>query len=286
MIRQPIVDGQFYESNPDKLNNQIESCFKNSFGPGSLPFKTRDKNIIGVICPHAGYAFSGPCQAFSYKEIGESKIPDIYILFGLSHSGFNSCISTEDWQTPLGIVKTDKDFGQKLSDISGLPIDEVAHQNEHSIEVQLPFLQFINKTNNFKILAIIIGYDTNIEEVAQNIKKILDQTKKTCILIASSDFIHYGPNYGFMPFSDNIKENMYKLDKEAIEHIKKLNSNDFLDYIEKTQATICGKYPIAALIETSKLLGAKKAELLKYYTSGDVIGDYSNSVGYASVVVK
>ena len=286
MTRQPIVDGQFYESNPDKLNNQIESCFKNSFGPGSLPSKTRNKKIIGVICPHAGYSFSGPCQAFSYKEIGESKIPELYILFGLSHSGFNSCISTEDWQTPLGIVKTDKDFGQKLSDISGLPIDEVAHQNEHSIEVQLPFLQFVNKTNNFKILPIIIGYDTNIEEVAQNIKKILDQTKKTYILIASSDFTHYGINYGFMPFSDNIKENMYKLDKEAIEHIKKLNSDKFLDYIEKTQATICGKYPIAALIETSRLLGAKKAELLKYYTSGDIVKDYRNAVGYASIVVK
>ncbi|TKJ17296.1 AmmeMemoRadiSam system protein B [Candidatus Woesearchaeota archaeon B3_Woes] len=286
MTRQSIVDGQFYESDSDKLNNQIESCFKNRFGPGSLPSKTRDKNIIGVVCPHAGYAFSGPCQAFSYKEIGESKLPDVYILFGLSHSGFNSCISTKDWETPFGIVKTDKELGEKLSEMSGLPIDEVAHQNEHSIEVQLPFLQFVNKNNDFKILPIIISYDADLKKIAQYIKETLDQTKKTCILIASSDFTHYGLNYGFVPFSDNIKENMYKLDQGAIDFIEKLNSDKFLDYTEEKQATICGKHPIAALIETSKLLGAKKAELLKYYTSGDILKDYNSAVGYASIIIK
>ncbi len=286
MTRQPIVDGQFYESDPDKLNNQIESCFKNSFGPGSLPSKTRDKKVIGIVCPHAGYAFSGPCQAFSYKEVGESKIPDVYILLGLSHSGFNSCISTEDWETPLGIVKTDKELGEKISQVSGLPIDEVAHQNEHSIEVQLPFLQFVNKDHDFKILPIIISYDTDLQKIAQCIKETLNQTKKTSILIASSDFTHYGLNYGFVPFSDNTKENMYKLDQGAIDSITKLDANKFLDYTEKTKATICGKYPIASLIETSKLLGAKKAELLKYYTSGDILKDYNSAVGYASIIIK
>jgi len=280
-MRQPIVDGQFYESDSDELNNQIESCFKNSLGPKELPSKNRENKIIGVISPHAGYAYSGPCQAFSFKEIGEAKVPDLYIIFGISHSGFNSCISIQDWKTPLGIVKVDKEFGEKLS---SLPIDEVAHQNEHSIEVQLPFLQFVNKNENLKILPVLIGPDADIKKIAQDIADLLKQTKKTCILIASSDFTHYGANYGFTPFSENIKEELYKLDKKAIDFIIKLDSDDFLDYAEKT--TICGKYAIFALIETAKLLGVKKAELLKYYTSGDIVQDYKNSVGYVSIVFK
>jgi AmmeMemoRadiSam system protein B len=286
-MRQPIVDGQFYEANPKALIKQIESCFKDNLGPGSLPSKkSRKKNIIGVICPHAGYMFSGNCQAFSYKELAEAKAPELYILFGLSHNGFESCISIEDWKTPLGVLKNDREFGDLLSKISGLPIDELPHQNEHSIEVQLPFLQFVNKEKNFKILPIIISPDINLKEFAKNLKKVIDQTNKTAILIASSDFIHYGYNYGFAPFKDNIKENMCRLDSGAIEKIKNMDSEGFLSYIKKTGATICGQYPVAALIEAAKLLGAKKAELLKYYTSAEISGDYSNSVGYASVIIK
>ena len=285
-MREPIVEGQFYESDPDLLTKQIESCFKSGFGPGNLPSKERKNRIIGLICPHAGYMFSGPCQAFSYKEIAESKIPDLYILLGLSHNGFGSCISTEDWKTPFGIIKTDKKFGELLSKTSKLPIDEIPHQNEHSIEVQLPFLQYINKNEVFKILPIIISPDINIKDFAKQLEGTVLKTKKTVVIIASSDFTHYGYNYGFTPFSSNIKENMYKLDNQAIEQIKKLDSDGFLGYLEKTEATICGKYPIAALIEIVKLLGAKQTKLLKYYTSADVIGDYSNSVGYASVLIE
>lgn len=285
MTRQPIVDGQFYGSDKQELKKQIESCFKSNFGPGNLPSKERKNNLIGVISPHAGYVFSGPCQAFSYKKIAESKVPDIYILFGLSHSGFNSCISIEDWETPLGVVKTDKSFGKKLSEISNIPVDEVAHQNEHSIEVQLPFLQYINKAVEFKILPIIISPDINIKSFAEKISELLKKTKKTAGFIASSDFTHYGRTYGFVPFSSNIKENLFNLDKGAIERIKKLDSKEFFDYIDKTGATICGQYPIAALIESAKILGAEKAELLKYYSSGDIVKDYDNSVGYASIVV-
>jgi MEMO1 family protein len=283
-MRQSIVDGQFYESDEQALKQQIENCFKTNLGPGFLIDKERKKdNEIGLICPHAGYIFSGPCQAYSFKKIAESKIPDLYIMLGLSHSGFNSCISTQDWQTPLGIVDVDKKFGEELSKMSNVAIDEIPHQNEHSIEVQLPFLQYINLNQKFKILPIIIAPDINIKQFCIDIKKILDLNKKTCTFIASSDFTHYGNNYSFVPFSKNIKENLYKLDKGAIEYILKLDSNGFNEYIEKTGATICGRYPIIALIEILKLFGIKKGELLKYYTSADIVNDYSNAVGYASI---
>jgi MEMO1 family protein len=283
-MRESIVAGQFYESDPTNLKSQIESCFESVIGP-KLPSKKRNKKVIGVISPHAGYEYSGSCQAFSYKEIAESKIPKVYILFGLSHEGLKSSISGDDWETPLGKVNVDKELAKELSELAKIPIDEIPHQNEHSIEVQLPFLQFINK-KKFKILPIIISNDIDIKELAINIKRSLDRQKKSCILIASSDFTHIGPNYNFEPFHENISENQKSFDKVAIKHIEKLDSDGLNEYIDNTGATICGINPITLLIETAILLGAKKANLLKYYSSGDISGDYTNSVGYSAIKVE
>jgi len=287
-MRKPIVAGMFYADDFDKLSNQINDSFHSKFGPGALPVKKRTKEIFGIIAPHAGYQFSGPGAAWVYKEIAESRLADIYIILGLSHSGFSSCTSLEDWETPFGIVKVDKDFQRVFMANSGLKQSEDAHANEHSIEVQLPFLQFANKDylKQLRIAPIIVSEDVNYEEIAQSIAKTIEQTRKKAIIIASSDFTHYGVNYGFFPFSSDIKENMYKLDKEAIEEIKKLNADGFLEYIGNTGATICGKIPIATAIASCKLLGAKKAKLLNYYTSGDIVKDYSSAVGYGAISIE
>jgi AmmeMemoRadiSam system protein B len=285
MARKPVVAGMFYESEEEALKEQIKGCFLSNFGPGKLPEGKKEKTILGAIAPHAGYIYSGACAAHSYKEIAESKSPDLFILLGLSHSGYRSCISLEDWETPLGIVKNDNDFGKALMENTGLKQNEAAHRQEHSIEVQLPFLQFINK-NDIKIVPIIASPDVPYDELAKNIAKTIKQTnKKTCI-IASSDFTHYGINYGYFPFQNKVKDNLNALDNESIENIKELKALKFLDYTEKTGATICGKYPIAVMMETCRLLGGKKAKLLKYYTSGDVVNDYSSAVGYASIIVE
>lgn len=287
-MRKPIVSGMFYADNFDELSNQINDSFHSKFGPGALPVKKRDNEIFGVIAPHAGYPFSGPGAAWAYKEIAESKFADVYIMLGLSHSGFKSCVSLEDWETPFGTVKTDTEFARVLMANSGLKHDEKAHSQEHSIEVQLPFLQFANKDclNQIRICPIIVSEDNAYEEIAQSIKKTIEQTRKKAILIASSDFTHYGVNYGYFPFSDDIKENMYRLDNGAIEHIKKLDPEGFLSYINDTGATICGRTPIAVAIASCKLLGAKKAKLLNYYTSGDITKDYSSAVGYGAISIE
>ncbi len=287
MIRKPIVDGQFYAGSSDELEKQIKESFMHEKGPG-MPGKRGAKKILGVISPHAGYTFSGQAAACSFKQIAESEFPDLYIIFGLSHSGFDSCVSLEDWETPFGIVKTDIEFGKKLIEKSSLIEDEVAHSNEHSIEVQIPFLQFVSKDNSdrLRILPIIISEDINIKELAKNIKKTLKETGKKAVFIASSDFTHYGYSYRYVPFLKDIKENIYRLDKEAISFIQKRDADKFLQFCAQKQATICGKCPIAALIEVCSLLGAKKAELLQYYTSGDISNDYSTAVGYCALVVK
>jgi AmmeMemoRadiSam system protein B len=286
MVRKPTVAGQFYKEDPAELNEEIKQCFKK--GPGALKEKKRGKEIKAIISPHAGYFFSGKGAAWCFKELAESKIPDIYIMIGLSHRGHRSCISMEDWETPLGIVKTDKDFGQLLLKNSKLRQDEKAHAEEHSIEVELPFLQYINKgmMDKIKILPIVVSPDFSYIEIARNIKNAIDLSKKKVIIITSSDFTHYGINYGYMPFTADAKENLYALDKKAIDFITSLNPAGFLTYIKKTGATICGQLPIAVTLELCILMGAKKSRLLNYYTSGDIISDYSSAVGYASIVFE
>ncbi|MDP7141234.1 MAG: AmmeMemoRadiSam system protein B [Candidatus Woesearchaeota archaeon] len=284
MIREPIVSGQFYPNSFDELDKQIKESFTSKFGPGELPVEGRTKNVVGIVSPHAGYTFSGAGAAWGFKEIAESKFPELFVILGLSHTGFNSCVTSQDFKTPFGLVKTDKEFIVSLTENSELEEDDEAHNQEHSIEVQIPFLQFVckNHLKELKIAPIIVSYDLDYKEIANAIMKTIG--KRSVCIIASSDFTHYGTNYRYTPFSSDIKENIYKLDKAAIDFITRMDAKGFLDYTDEKEATICGKHPIAVGIELCKLLGAKQGKLLKYYTSGDVINDYSSTVGYGSVV--
>ncbi len=286
MIRKPAVAGQFYEANFEKLEKQIKDCFLSKLGPAELPLKKREKNILGAICPHAGYAYSGPCASWAYKEIGESVFADLYILLGPNHTGLGKTSTLlEDFQTPFGVIKVDKEFGVALIKNSSLVESRPAHLHEHSIEVQLPFLQFVERDylKQLRFLPIVVNSDCNYKELAAAIKKTIEKTKKSVRIIASSDFTHYGSAYGYTPFSSNIKENITALDNKAVEFIKKLDAQGFLEYVKQTGATICGALPIAVLIEILKDK-AKKIRVLQHYNSGDVSGDYSNCVDYLSIV--
>ena len=277
-MRLPVVAGQFYPEDKEKLIDTIRACFLSKFGPEGLPGR-KIKSVKAVIVPHAGYFYSGPCAASAYKEIAESSNPDVFVLLGPSHSGFSSSISVQDWLTPLGVVRADKELGRRFSELSGIPVDSEAHKNEHSIEVQLPFLQFI--VDNPVILPIMIAENCDYKEVAEALRSALTESKKRAIIICSSDFTHFGKNYGFVPFKENVQEKMYELDKGAIEPILAQSPEDFLNYIDKTGATICGRWPIAVLLY---FLKKSDAQLLKYYTSADITdSDYDIAVGYASI---
>jgi hypothetical protein len=286
IVRRAVVAGQFYAAGLSSLNKQIKDCFMSKFGPKSFPSKIQNKKIIGAIAPHAGYAYSGPGAAYVYKELGESKQPDVYIILGPNHTGYGAQFSTyigDAWEIPYGNVKIDQEFGKALMQkFPELKDDKIAHSYEHDIEVQLPFLYYINK--NFKFLPIVVS-DVDYGYCKLFAEALSSLDKKICI-IASSDFTHYGRNYGYEPFSSKIKENIYELDKGAINYIEKLDTNGFLKYINKTRATICGYGAIAITIESCKKLGARRARLLNYYTSGDVTNNYSNAVGYASIIFE
>ena len=154
----------------------------------------------------------------------------------------------------------DKVFGKALVAGSRLAVDENAHAGEHSIEVQLPFLQFACR--EFKFLPVMVGHDMRYSEIAEWLIKAVAQTKKKAVFIASSDFTHYGPSYGYTLAGD-ARELLHKLDSEAIEAIKSIEPARFLGHVKKHDATICGTLPILALLSTIKSQ-AKQARLLKY----------------------
>lgn len=281
-MRNPLVAGQFYEADEEKLKQEIEKSFQD--GPG-LPSKDRNKKFIAGIAPHAGYLFSGKCASYLYKEIAESQIPDVYVILGTDHRHNDNKIriSIDDWETPLGIVNVDKELGQSLL-TREIIIDENSHKQEHSIEVQLPFLQYINKDKKFKILPIIFN-TADIELCKRLARRLLEPRMRKMAFIASSDFTHYGVNYGFIPFTKNIRENMIKLDRKFIDYILKLNSEEFMDKVVKTGTTICGMSAIATVTEIAKQMQCK-AKLLNYSTSGEISNDYNHCVGYASVLFE
>ncbi len=270
-MRKEFVKGQFYEAERDDLIEQIKECFLH--GPGEILGKKEVKKLYGLIAPHAGYVFSGQCQAHAYKKVVNSD-EKVFVIIGVNHRGSGNFISIEDWQTPLGKVEVDKDYVRKILDkCDFIKLSNEEHRYEHSIEVQLPFLQYVKK--DFKIVPIILSEYSIYKDLA----KVLDKG----LVIASSDFTHYGFSYSYVPFSSNIKENMYKLDRKAIDYILKLDSEGFLKFVKDNDATICGYAAILTVIEVAKLRGAKKGELLKYYTSGDIT-NYDTAVGYAGIV--
>jgi len=283
-MRFPIVIGSFYEKSFPALTKQIENCFYHKLGPGDLPAKRRNENLLGVIAPHAAYQFSGICQAWAYKEIAESTFPKTFIILGPNHIGIGPdiAVSAEKWETPIGEVRNNLKLAEELKKHPIIEIDEEPHLQEHSIEVQLPFLQYANRDNldKLRILPILIK-NINLE-TAKKLGEILSKTEDTTVIV-SSDFTHYGPTYSYTPFAYNIKENIKNLDTQAINLIKELNTENFLDFIQKTKATICGAAPIAVLLEYLKRKNCEQKNLLCYYTSGNMLKDHKNSVSYASM---
>lgn len=291
-MRKAIVAGSFYPADKNLLEKQIKQFFDKN---ASLEKKRKQENKPKeksriVISPHAGYVFSGLVSSESIFCLEEA---DVFVILGTNHTGVESgfAVSTQDFETPFGVVKNDTEFSSmlvknskgKIFNLGDTSRDKIAHQQEHSIEVQLPFLQYLFG-NNIKIVPVIIQLKKleNYTEFAGYLLNTAKKLKRKISIIASSDFTHFGTNYGFTPFSSNIKENLHKLDLDAIGEILKLNTSGFLDKASKT--TICGSAPIALSMEIAKQMSYKKAKLINYKNSADISEDYSNVVGYASII--
>ncbi len=272
-VRRPAVAGQFYPSHPETLRKTISECFLHSIGPQKLPPAEKSK-ILGLVCPHAGYIYSGPVAAHSYLALSGLN-PELIIIIGPNHYGIGSGVAVpaaKSWLTPLGEVPIARDAAKELVEASGIiDIDDISHMQEHSIEVQVPFLQFIF-SKPFRILPVsmLLQDQKTAEEVGQAIAKIVP--KWNAFVMASSDLTHYEPH-----------EVASKKDNQLIEVIQNLDIDAHYETLRKLDLSACGYGPIAAVMRASKMLGTSKGKLLQYATSGDAGGSRDSVVGYASI---
>ncbi len=280
--RPPAVAGQFYEADPEALKHRIGWCFKHPLGPGKLPKPSarRVKESKAFMVPHAGYVFSGPVAAHAYLRIAEEGKPETFVIIGPNHTGLGSPVAVYPegvWETPLGEVPVDADLASEVLRNSRFArADASAHDSEHSIEVQLPFLQYLFG-NTFAIVPIAMLYQTPkvAEDVANALVKAVDALRRDIIIITSSDMSHYEPH-----------EVAVRKDRMALDRILKLDPDGLYDVVLKKNITMCGVGPVMTALRASLAWGASSAELLKYATSGDVTGEKSWVVGYATVRIR
>jgi hypothetical protein len=278
-VRPFLTTGPWYPSDPVRLGQMLDDFLQRS------PVPAATGAIQGIISPHAGYEYSGLCAASAYRRLTPSQPIRRVILLGPSHHyGFyGACVSAfSAFATPLGRVPVDTKVCRSLSRKDLFKNDDLAMQNEHSLENQLPFLQKTLGNSGFKIVPILLGA-LRKEDFAVIAASIAPYCDDETLLVASSDMTHYGKNFSYTPFKDDIKKQLSDLDKGFIETIRKLDFENYWRYHEKTGITACGFIPIGVMI---KLLEKRKmsCSVTDYYKSGDLNNDYSSCVSYAALV--
>ncbi len=278
IARRPVVAGSFYPEDPAELRSLIRKSYKHPLGPGSLPpSKVAAEGVMACVCPHAGYIYSGPVAAHSFLWLSSLRRPELVVIFGPNHYGLGSGISTfreGAWATPLGNLQVDTEAAARIVELTGLvDYDPESQRREHSIEVQLPFLQEIY--TSFKFLPICLSFQDieTARELGRGVSRLLKG--RNAILIASSDLTHYEPAAVAREKDAALLETVMRLDVEA-----------FYGVLEARGVTACGYGAIATVMEASRLLGFGRGVLQKYATSGETTGDNDAVVGYPSVVFR
>jgi len=276
-VREPAVAGRFYPDSEAELSKKINNYLDKALIE-SLPGKP-----VAIISPHAGYQYSGAVAAYGYKAIKNHGYKRVIVLAPSHYSRYRgaSILDVDAYKTPLGLVKLNQGICNNL--INNPPFFGTfknAHKREHSLETQLPFLQVV-LGDDFELIPVLISR-LNSEEsdfIADKLRPLIDEDT---LIVVSSDFTHYGYGYDYVPFKKDVEANLRKLDYGAIERILALDFDGFFRYKRATGITACGFMPIALLM---KLLPSNvQGTMLKYETSGSIMGDFNSSVSYASIV--
>jgi len=273
-VREPVAAGRFYPGGAKELRGMIEKYLDQAKPELS-------GRPIALISPHAGYVYSGQAAAYGFKLLKGSGIKRVIVL-GLAHGyplRVASVPSYTAYRTPLGDVPVDAKLREALASFTRTV--DAADRGEHSIEVQLPFLQVV--LDDFTFLPVQVGQlpPDEADKLAAALQKLLDD--KTAIVV-SSDFTHYGANYDYFPASvrkNTVKEDLRKLDLKAAAFIEKLDYAGFETFLRETEDTICGANPIRVLLRA--LPKESQGKVLCYYTSGDIVNDWDSSVSYFSI---
>jgi MEMO1 family protein len=270
MIRPPAVSGRFYPSDKKKLAVEIEQ-----FTTAGQAEKKKVP-VLGCIVPHAGYMYSGHVAGAVYGAI---EIPDRCILLGPRHfpgGEAMAIISEGSWQTPFGDAQIDSDLAAQLK--QSCPLlreDRVAHQREHSLEVQIPFLQRLAPNLSFVPVVLATHRYPDLEALGHAVAQVIAAQKDPVLLIASTDMNHYE--------SDAITR---AKDRKAIDRVLALDPRGLYDIVNSEDISMCGYAATVAMLVAMRDLGATHAELVRYATSGDITGDRDEVVGYAGLIVK
>jgi MEMO1 family protein len=274
MERKPAVAGSFYPSDPEQLRHMIRQFMSLAEAEGHA-----GRQVISCVAPHAGYVYSGGVAAYAYNAIKHAKNlgkVDTFVVIGPNHTGrgYPISISNADaWITPLGKVANDREFAEAVAENDAITVDEEAHRFEHSVEVQLPFLQSV--VEKPRCIFVCMGdqsYDSGVT-LEKAVSRAANKLNRKVILIASSDFNHYE--------SANAAR---KKDIPAIKELESLNAKGFHNSIERNDDSACGYGPITVAALFAKEQGIKSGKLLKYANSGEITGDYNSVVAYASIV--
>lgn len=267
MIRLPAVSGRFYPSDEKKLALEIEKYTSSA----------NDKSFArGCVVPHAGYLYSGHVAGAVYSEI---EIPARCILLGPRHfpgGEAMAIISEGSWRTPFGDAQIDSELAAELK--RACPLlreDRVAHEREHSLEVQIPFLQQLAANLRFVPVVLATQRYQDLETLGHAVARVIAAHTEPVVLIASTDMNHYE--------SDAITRTK---DHKAIDRILALDPRGLYDMVRSEGITMCGYAATAAMLIAMRDLGAKDAELIRYATSGDITGDWDQVVGYAGIIIR
>ena len=266
MLREPVVAGQFYPASANLLKKEIA---------GYIDEGAEKTKAVGAVVPHAGYIYSGETAGAVYSRL---VLPATVILIGPNHTGHGEDYSIQvegSWRMPFGEVQIDSVLAREILESSRYFVkDDAAHEQEHSIEVQIPFLQYLRE--DIKIVPIILSHAG--VDVCKNLGKAVAAAisckRQDTLVIASSDMTHYES-------ASQAKEK----DEKAIHAIVNLDEEELINCIGKFHISMCGYVPSAVMLAACKKLGAKKAELVKYTNSGEKSGDSSQVVGYAGIII-
>ncbi len=269
-MRMPAVAGQFYQGTAEALRRQIENCYVHDLGPGALPEEAAAEELTGLVSPHAGLMYSGPVAAHGYRARGASGLKGrTAVIVGPNHTGIGSpiSVSVEDFKTPLGVAHVDSEVVEGLV-AAGIAEDPSAHVYEHSVEVQIPFLQHL--TADFKIVPIVMMAQ-DLQSARRLGRALRELPQEDLVYIASTDLSHHVPI-----------EVARAADSMALECILKGDPESLFRTVTEKRISMCGFGPVMAV---QMAIGDSDIRLLKYCTSGDV-RPMRDVVGYASVLLK
>lgn len=282
-IREPAVAGSFYPFGSSELRREIEKCF---FANKNV----KERNVTAIVAPHAGYKYCGNTAAAVYKSVGNGF--DTVVIIGPNHMGIGSGIATSSssWRTPLGIVKSDEEFVAKLTEGKIILNDDRSHMQEHSIEVQLPWLQ--SKFKDFRFVPVCINpiyfEKEKCKEIGEKIAEVSKTLGRRVLIVASSDFTHYGSMYGYQPFkgtTSQILKKIKEIDMEIAGYAAKFMPEKLLETVKEKDYTVCGYGAIVTMLYAAKKLGAKTGEIIDYSTSFDVSRDIKSVVAYCGIAI-